>query len=41
MPYILVDEIFIKRKPARLCDESDLAVQLGEFDVYCGCYRKE
>ncbi len=36
----LVDEIFIKRKPARLCDESELATQIGEFDVYCGCYRK-
>jgi hypothetical protein len=36
----LESEIFIKRKPAKLCDESDLAQQLGEFDIYCGCYTK-
>ena len=34
-------EIFIKRKPAKLCHESELAIQLGEFDIYCGCYIKK
>jgi len=37
----LEGEIFIKRKPAKLCVESELATQLGEFDVYCGCYTKK
>lgn len=36
----LESEIFIKRKPAKLCNESELATQPGEFDVYCGCYLK-
>lgn len=36
----LVDEIFIKRKPARRCTRAELAAGLGEFDVYCGCYSK-
>lgn len=37
----LEGEIFIKRKPAKLCDESELATRLGEFDIYCGCYTKK
>lgn len=37
----LESEIFIKRKPAKLCNESELAMQLGEFDIYCGCYSKK
>jgi len=36
----LKDEIFIKRKPARVCKEAELATSLGEFDTYCGCYCK-
>ncbi len=35
-----IDERFIKRKPARICEENELADKLGEFDVYCGCYKK-
>ena len=31
----LKNEVFIKRKPAKLCDESELATRLGEFDTYC------
>jgi len=34
-------EIFIRRKPAKLCEESELATELGEFDIYCGCYTKK
>lgn len=37
----LIDEIYIKRKPARLCDEDELCTTLGEFDIYCDCYKKE
>jgi len=37
----LEGEVFIKRKPAKLCDESELATRLGEFDIYCGCYTKK
>ena len=36
----LGDEIYIKRKPAKLCTEVELATSLGEFDIYCGCYIK-
>ncbi len=34
------EERFIKRKPARICAEHEIATATGEFDVYCGCYRK-
>ena len=37
----LEGEVFIKRKPAKLCNESELAIELGEFDIYCGCYIKK
>ena len=34
------EEMFIKRKPLTICKESEITSRLGEFDVYCGCYRK-
>lgn len=34
------EERFIKRKPARVCAETEIGETVGEFDVYCGCYRK-
>lgn len=35
-----IEERFIKRKPARICEETELATSLGEFDIYCACYEK-
>jgi SAM-dependent methyltransferase len=33
-------ELFIKAKPARICQESELTSTIGKFDFYCGCYKK-
>lgn len=38
---VLTEERYVKRKPARWCDRQELCTQPGEFDVYCGCFKKK
>ncbi|VAX20981.1 hypothetical protein MNBD_NITROSPINAE01-153, partial [hydrothermal vent metagenome] len=36
-----VDELYIKKDPARICASEEIATELGEWDIYCGCYQKQ